>query len=175
MSKRENKAHQHLASGALSGLASSVILQPLDLVKTRQQQGVQAGHGVVDNVKGKGRCVSVWKNLGKVDREFCSDKSYEYISSQSYLANSETGDTRRRMARTLAGNSTHSGQVSLCDSFRIETSYSTLVIGDLLEMCLESLPTFTSCLKSVSLSHSPPFSLKLHLRLPFYPLSPPTP
>lgn len=33
-------------------------------------------------------------------------------------------------------------------------------------MCLESLPTFTSCLKSVSLYHSRPFSLKLHLRLP---------
>ncbi|GAA98071.1 uncharacterized protein L969DRAFT_93310 [Mixia osmundae IAM 14324] len=32
-------AHLHLLSGALSGLASCVVLQPLDLVKTRLQQG----------------------------------------------------------------------------------------------------------------------------------------
>ncbi|CAE6420749.1 unnamed protein product [Rhizoctonia solani] len=35
-------AAQHLASGALSGLASSVALQPLDLLKTQLQRG---GHG----------------------------------------------------------------------------------------------------------------------------------
>ncbi|KAG8688455.1 hypothetical protein FRC11_005422 [Ceratobasidium sp. 423] len=35
-------AVQHLASGALSGLASSVALQPLDLLKTQLQEG---GHG----------------------------------------------------------------------------------------------------------------------------------
>ncbi|KAJ9094294.1 hypothetical protein QFC21_006120 [Naganishia friedmannii] len=36
---RPNKAAHHLLSGATSGLASAVILQPLDLVKTRLQQG----------------------------------------------------------------------------------------------------------------------------------------
>ncbi|KAL7422452.1 hypothetical protein Q5752_003100 [Cryptotrichosporon argae] len=36
------KAQHHLASGALSGLTSAVCLQPLDLLKTRLQQG---GHG----------------------------------------------------------------------------------------------------------------------------------
>jgi hypothetical protein len=37
---RDSKARDHLLSGAASGLASSVILQPLDLLKTRiQQQG----------------------------------------------------------------------------------------------------------------------------------------
>ncbi|KAB5590192.1 Solute carrier family 25 [Ceratobasidium theobromae] len=34
-------ASQHLASGALSGLASSLALQPLDLVKTQLQRGGQ--------------------------------------------------------------------------------------------------------------------------------------
>lgn len=38
-SPRPNKATHHLLSGATSGLASAVILQPLDLVKTRLQQG----------------------------------------------------------------------------------------------------------------------------------------
>lgn len=37
---RDRKALDHLSSGAASGLASSVLLQPLDLLKTRiQQQG----------------------------------------------------------------------------------------------------------------------------------------
>jgi hypothetical protein len=36
-----SKASHHLASGALSGLTSAVILQPLDLLKTRLQQGTQ--------------------------------------------------------------------------------------------------------------------------------------
>ncbi|KAL7413019.1 mitochondrial carrier domain-containing protein [Mrakia frigida] len=37
---RDRKALDHLTSGAASGLASSVLLQPLDLLKTRiQQQG----------------------------------------------------------------------------------------------------------------------------------------
>ncbi|WWC71389.1 uncharacterized protein I206_105344 [Kwoniella pini CBS 10737] len=33
------KAYHHLASGALSGLSSAIVLQPLDLLKTRLQQG----------------------------------------------------------------------------------------------------------------------------------------
>lgn len=33
------KARHHLMSGALSGLTSAVCLQPLDLLKTRLQQG----------------------------------------------------------------------------------------------------------------------------------------
>jgi len=56
MSKRENKAHEHLASGGLSGLASAIALQPLDLIKTRLQQGVTAG-STAAGIKGKGRCV----------------------------------------------------------------------------------------------------------------------
>jgi solute carrier family 25 protein 38 len=32
------KATHHLSSGALSGLVSAVLLQPLDLLKTRLQQ-----------------------------------------------------------------------------------------------------------------------------------------
>ncbi|PCH41645.1 mitochondrial carrier [Wolfiporia cocos MD-104 SS10] len=40
---------QHLISGAVSGFASSICLQPLDLLKTRMQQGdgalKQSGHG----------------------------------------------------------------------------------------------------------------------------------
>jgi solute carrier family 25 protein 38 len=35
------KAAHHLSSGALSGLSSAVILQPLDLLKTRLQQGYE--------------------------------------------------------------------------------------------------------------------------------------
>ncbi|KAG7562877.1 hypothetical protein FFLO_01706 [Filobasidium floriforme] len=56
MAKRENKAYQHLASGGLSGLASAIALQPLDLIKTRLQQGVdvKAG-GHASGIKGKGR------------------------------------------------------------------------------------------------------------------------
>ncbi|WWC63488.1 uncharacterized protein I303_106091 [Kwoniella dejecticola CBS 10117] len=38
-SKSQLKAYHHLASGALSGLSSAVVLQPLDLLKTRLQQG----------------------------------------------------------------------------------------------------------------------------------------
>ncbi|KAK4689193.1 solute carrier family 25, member 38, partial [Tremellales sp. Uapishka_1] len=34
-----SKARHHLASGALSGLTSAICLQPLDLLKTRVQQG----------------------------------------------------------------------------------------------------------------------------------------
>jgi hypothetical protein len=58
MAKRENKAYQHLASGGLSGLASAIALQPLDLIKTRLQQGVdvKAG-GLASGIKGKGRWV----------------------------------------------------------------------------------------------------------------------
>lgn len=42
---RANKATHHLLSGATSGLASAVMLQPLDLVKTRLQQGPATGAG----------------------------------------------------------------------------------------------------------------------------------
>lgn len=56
MSKRENKAHQHLLSGGLSGLASAIALQPLDLIKTRLQQGVEVKvAGISSGIKGKGR------------------------------------------------------------------------------------------------------------------------
>lgn len=37
------KAAHHLVSGALSGLTSAVCLQPLDLLKTRLQQGYDVG------------------------------------------------------------------------------------------------------------------------------------
>ena len=39
--KGELKAWNHLSSGALSGLTSAVILQPLDLLKTRLQQAAE--------------------------------------------------------------------------------------------------------------------------------------
>ncbi len=41
ISPKPNKlrARDHLLSGALSGFASSIFLQPLDLIKTRIQQG----------------------------------------------------------------------------------------------------------------------------------------
>lgn len=56
MAKRENKAYQHLASGGLSGLASAIALQPLDLIKTRLQQGVDVkARGLASGIKGKGR------------------------------------------------------------------------------------------------------------------------
>ncbi|GHJ89564.1 hypothetical protein NliqN6_5966 [Naganishia liquefaciens] len=58
---RPNKATHHLLSGATSGLASAVILQPLDLVKTRLQQGAGG------DVKGKGR-------LGRVVRGIVKDE-----------------------------------------------------------------------------------------------------
>ncbi|BEI90967.1 uncharacterized protein CcaverHIS019_0310370 [Cutaneotrichosporon cavernicola] len=41
--KSSIKATHHLASGALSGLTSAVCLQPLDLLKTRLQQGYNVG------------------------------------------------------------------------------------------------------------------------------------
>ena len=46
-------ASQHLASGAVSGFTSAICLQPLDLLKTRMQQGassrsaLQSSPGVV--------------------------------------------------------------------------------------------------------------------------------
>lgn len=42
-SKKSLKAAHHLTSGALSGLTSAVCLQPLDLLKTRLQQGYNVG------------------------------------------------------------------------------------------------------------------------------------
>ncbi|WWD02206.1 hypothetical protein V865_000244 [Kwoniella europaea PYCC6329] len=43
--KSSLKAYHHLASGALSGLSSAIVLQPLDLLKTRLQQGFGDGEG----------------------------------------------------------------------------------------------------------------------------------
>lgn len=43
-SKINLQASHHLLSGALSGLSSAVVLQPLDLLKTRLQQS-QGGVG----------------------------------------------------------------------------------------------------------------------------------
>lgn len=40
-----NNASQHLLSGAVSGFASSISLQPLDLLKTRLQQGDGSSRG----------------------------------------------------------------------------------------------------------------------------------
>lgn len=64
---RPNKATHHLLSGATSGLASAVILQPLDLVKTRLQQGAGGGDGggVGGKGKGKGRLGRVVKGIVK--------------------------------------------------------------------------------------------------------------
>jgi solute carrier family 25 protein 38 len=39
LNKGKSKAIHHLASGALSGFSSAIVLQPLDLLKTRLQQG----------------------------------------------------------------------------------------------------------------------------------------
>ncbi|WVW85423.1 hypothetical protein I302_107461 [Kwoniella bestiolae CBS 10118] len=44
-SKNNLKAYHHLTSGALSGLSSAIVLQPLDLLKTRLQQGFGDGEG----------------------------------------------------------------------------------------------------------------------------------
>jgi len=41
--KSGNSVYEHLFSGALSGFAAAIILQPLDLVKTRLQQADVAG------------------------------------------------------------------------------------------------------------------------------------
>ncbi|WVR09455.1 hypothetical protein IAU60_006522 [Kwoniella sp. DSM 27419] len=43
--KRDLKAWNHLMSGALSGLSSAVVLQPLDLLKTRVQQAGSGSEG----------------------------------------------------------------------------------------------------------------------------------
>jgi len=40
-----SKASRHLTAGAVSGFSSAVCLQPLDLLKTRLQQGGE-GRGV---------------------------------------------------------------------------------------------------------------------------------
>lgn len=37
--KGKSKAAHHLSAGALSGFTSAICLQPLDLLKTRLQQG----------------------------------------------------------------------------------------------------------------------------------------
>ncbi|KAK6910843.1 hypothetical protein I203_104877 [Kwoniella mangroviensis CBS 8507] len=49
--KSNLKAYHHLASGALSGLSSAIVLQPLDLLKTRLQQGSGDGEGQGVNKK----------------------------------------------------------------------------------------------------------------------------
>lgn len=43
--KGKLKATHHLSSGALSGFTSAVILQPLDLLKTRLQQSYGPNEG----------------------------------------------------------------------------------------------------------------------------------
>ncbi|WRT68584.1 uncharacterized protein IL334_005562 [Kwoniella shivajii] len=57
------KAYHHLASGALSGLSSAIVLQPLDLLKTRLQQGSFDENGTIQ----KRRIRGVFKQVLKED------------------------------------------------------------------------------------------------------------
>ncbi|KAH9838520.1 mitochondrial carrier domain-containing protein [Rhodofomes roseus] len=58
-----NNAGQHLLSGALSGLASTITLQPLDLLKTRLQQG----DGRVSGSRHAGTVVSLARDIVRRD------------------------------------------------------------------------------------------------------------
>lgn len=64
-SKSSLKAQHHLSSGALSGFASSVCLQPLDLLKTRLQQG--QGKGYEDSGVKRRKLASVVKEVIRED------------------------------------------------------------------------------------------------------------
>ncbi|KAF8760195.1 Mitochondrial carrier [Rhizoctonia solani] len=61
-------AAQHLISGAMSGLASSVVLQPLDLVKTQLQRGgngkgIAGILGIAKNTVDKKGVTGLWRGL----------------------------------------------------------------------------------------------------------------
>ncbi|CAE6384230.1 unnamed protein product [Rhizoctonia solani] len=61
-------AAQHLISGAMSGLASSVVLQPLDLVKTQLQRGgngkgIAGILGIAKNTVDKKGITGLWRGL----------------------------------------------------------------------------------------------------------------
>ncbi|KAI0725559.1 mitochondrial carrier domain-containing protein [Fomitopsis betulina] len=61
-----SNAGQHLLSGAVSGLASTIALQPLDLLKTRLQQGDQRVRGSSH----AGTIVSVARDIVRTDGVF---------------------------------------------------------------------------------------------------------
>ncbi|GAA6029688.1 hypothetical protein JCM8097_001002 [Rhodosporidiobolus ruineniae] len=74
-------ASWHLASGALSGAASVLVLQPLDLIKTRIQQepaaagvadakraGAAAGEGGARSARPRGTQVKIWQTAQTVVR-----------------------------------------------------------------------------------------------------------
>ncbi|KAG8734810.1 hypothetical protein FRC10_011404 [Ceratobasidium sp. 414] len=57
-------APQHLVSGAMSGLCSSLALQPLDLLKTRLQQGARGLGGIFTiarNVIAQNGVIGLWR------------------------------------------------------------------------------------------------------------------
>ncbi|KAH9923262.1 mitochondrial carrier domain-containing protein [Fomitopsis serialis] len=58
-----SNAGQHLLSGAISGLASTITLQPLDLLKTRMQQG----DGRVSTSRHTGTVVSLVRDIVRTD------------------------------------------------------------------------------------------------------------
>lgn len=61
---RERKVLEQLGSGAASGLASSVLLQPLDLLKTRIQQDGNSSRSVELSVH-----VPIMKVLERASRD----------------------------------------------------------------------------------------------------------
>ncbi|WVQ95127.1 hypothetical protein IAU59_002221 [Kwoniella sp. CBS 9459] len=68
--KSNLRASHHLMSGALSGFSSAVVLQPLDLLKTRLQQASGSGSGSESGEKGglkRGRIRAVVKQVLRED------------------------------------------------------------------------------------------------------------
>ncbi|EPT05528.1 hypothetical protein FOMPIDRAFT_1044854 [Fomitopsis schrenkii] len=61
-----SNAGQHLLSGAVSGLASTITLQPLDLLKTRLQQGDQR----IRSSSHAGTIVSIARDIVRTDGVF---------------------------------------------------------------------------------------------------------